>query len=360
MDPTITAIAVFVAVLAGSLFILLKAAPSDEQKHKRKLLQNLDVHPGGTSVTEDVSSILRGDNDKNVMNRALRYLPGMQEAYTLTIKTGEVKPNLLLHLVRMLVVLAVTLGLAQYFNYNALLLIPYTLIIAFTASMPAIMTVVIALILGYSLSLTLLPFIVSTLLLSYYLPRKLLLSRVDKRNREFLDIFPDAMDMIVRSVRAGHPLSASLRMIAENVDPPVSTEFKQVIDEISYGRTMAEALARMADRIDQPDLNYFVVVLSVQQETGGNLSEVLSNLSDIIRKRKLLRLKIRALTAEARATGWVLGLMPIIVFAIIYWMSPGYLTPLLTTPLGNAILGAAGGLVMLGAWIVNRMIQVKI
>ena len=166
--------------------------------------------------------------------------------------------------------------------------------------------------------------------------------------------------MIVRSVRSGHPLNSAMRMIAENMDNPVKEEFKQVVDEVSYGRSLPEALNRLAQRIDEPDLNFFVVVLSVQQETGGSLAEVLSNLSSIIRKRRQLRLKIRALTSEGRATSYVLGGLPVVEFIALYFVTPAYLDPLFDTIQGNVILGVAAGLILIAMWIVRAMVNIDI
>lgn len=198
------------------------------------------------------------------------------------------------------------------------------------------------------------------LLLGFLLPRMYLRRRIKKRNEAFINQFPDAVDMIVRSVKSGHPLNTALRMIAENMDAPMKTEFKQLVDEIAFGRSTVEALVRMSQRIDEPDLQFFVVILSVQQETGGNLAEVLSNLSGIIRKRKQLRLKIKAMTSEGRATAYVLGALPVVVFGAIHLTSPDYLLPLFETDSGNMILGAAIGLVALAAFIVHGMLQIDI
>lgn len=202
--------------------------------------------------------------------------------------------------------------------------------------------------------------IVAAVMLTIFLPRWFLNRKVKKRNEEFINQFPDAVDMIVRSVKSGHPLNTALRMIAENMDPPMKTEFKQLVDEIAFGRSTVEALTRMTYRIDEPDLQFFVVILSVQQETGGNLAEVLSNLSNIIRKRKQLRLKIKAMTSEGRATAMILGSLPLVVFGAIHMTSPGYLLPLFNDPTGNMILGAAVGLVALAAFIVHNMLQIDI
>lgn len=201
---------------------------------------------------------------------------------------------------------------------------------------------------------------IGALLLTILLPRFYLKRKINKRNEAFINMFPDAVDMIVRSVRSGHPLNTALRMIAENMDAPVRTEFKQLVDEIAFGRSTTEALVRMSQRIDEPDLQFFVVILSVQQETGGNLAEVLSNLSGIIRKRKQLRLKIKAMTSEGRATAYILGALPLVVFGAIKATSPDYLTPLFTEDAGRMVLGGAIGLVALAAFIVYNMLQIDI
>ena len=198
------------------------------------------------------------------------------------------------------------------------------------------------------------------LVLSFWLPRWYLKRRIRKRNEQFLNLFPDTVDMIVRSVRSGHPFNTAMRMIAENMENPVREEFKQVMDEVSYGRTLPDALGRLAMRIDEQDLNFFVVVLSVQQETGGSLAEVLTNLSSIIRKRRQLRLKIRALTSEGRATSYILGAMPVVEFLALYFVTPNYMDPLFNTLTGNVILGIATALIIGSIWIVRIMVNIDI
>jgi tight adherence protein B len=192
------------------------------------------------------------------------------------------------------------------------------------------------------------------------LGRFYLKGRIQKRNDKFIEQFPDAVDMIVRSVRSGHPLNSAMRMISENTESPIRDEFKQVVDEVAYGRTVPEALLRMSHRIDEQDLHFFVVVLSVHQETGGSLAEVLSNLSGIIRKRKQLRLKIRALTSEGRATSYILGALPVVEFGMLMWISPKYIDPLLHTPTGLIISSIALTLIIAAVWIVRVMVNIDI
>ncbi len=218
---------------------------------------------------------------------------------------------------------------------------------------------ILALLIALNIGMGPLAFILAPIV-AYLAPYRHCRKRVKKRNRQFINQFPDALDMIVRSVRSGFPLSVALQMLAENVEEPVKGEFRQVVDEIALGRSLPQALARLASRINEPDIRFFVVVLSVQQETGGNLAEIIGNLSSVIRKRKQLRHKIHAMTAEGRATAWVLSLLPVGVFAALYFLQRGYLEPFWTDPLGRIFFASAVGLVVLCAFVVKQMINVDI
>ena len=194
----------------------------------------------------------------------------------------------------------------------------------------------------------------------YFLTYRRCKKKIAKRNRKFIDQFPDALDMIVRSVRSGFPLSTALQMLADNAEEPVREEFQKVVDDMALGRSLPQALGRLALRINETDIRFFVVVLSVQQETGGNLSEIIGNLSGVIRKRKQLRHRIKALTSEGVATGWVLGGLPIFVFGALYVLQPTYLTPFWTDPLGETIFGAVIGLMVICFFVVRGMINIDI
>lgn len=198
------------------------------------------------------------------------------------------------------------------------------------------------------------------LILAYLIPLRHCRKTIAKRNAKFIDQFPDALDTIVRSVRSGFPLSVALTMLAENAEDPVRAEFRQVTDEIALGRTLAQALSRLAARINEPDIRFFVVVLTVQQETGGNLAEIVSNLSNIIRKRKQIRHKIHAMTSEGRATGYVLGALPVVVFLALYFIQPGYLEPFFHDPLGQKFFAGAIALIVSCYFVIKQMINVDI
>ncbi len=202
--------------------------------------------------------------------------------------------------------------------------------------------------------------IVPAVLLTYGVPKWYFNREIKKRNHKFIDQFPEAIDMIVRSVKSGHPLNTALRMIADNMEDPVAGEFRQLVNEIAYGRPLVDALRRLAKRVDEQDVHFFVVVLAVQQETGGNLAEILKNLSNVIRGRKRLKQKIDAMTSEGKATLAILGALPVLVFCAIQFTSPQYLQPLYDTLMGNIILCAAIGLILLAIFIISRMIDIDI
>ena len=198
------------------------------------------------------------------------------------------------------------------------------------------------------------------LVLGYYLPYRHCIKRVRARNLKFVDQFPDALDMIVRSVRSGFPISVAMQMLAQNTEDPVRSEFRQVVDEIAMGRSLQEALNRLSVRINEPNIRFFVVVLSVQQETGGNLSEIIGNLSSVIRKRKQLKNKIKALTAEGRATGWVLGALPVLVFVVLFFLQRDYIQVFWTNPLGQILFGSVIAMMGICAFVINQMIDVEL
>lgn len=202
--------------------------------------------------------------------------------------------------------------------------------------------------------------LITALMLGYLVPLWHCRRVLRRRNRKFIDQFPDALDTIVRSVRSGFPLSTALKMLADTSESPVKEEFRQVVDELSMGRALNQALSRLAARINEPDIRFFVVVLVVQQETGGNLAEIVGNLSSVIRKRRQLRHKIRAMTSEGRATAWILGLLPVFVFGILYTAQPNYLMPFFTEPVGHIMLLVVILLIATSVFIVRQMVNVDI
>jgi tight adherence protein B len=176
----------------------------------------------------------------------------------------------------------------------------------------------------------------------FFLVPRLLLGRQQKRaEAQFSELLPDAIDMVVRMVRAGLPVGAALRTVGDEGDPPLSTIFGSIANLADIGIPLAEALATIGETVGSPDFRFFGVAVALQQATGGNLAATLETLSEIIRKRRAVRLKARAATAEIRVSAIVLGAIPFFIVGALLVVSPSYLQPLISDPRGNLIVGAA-------------------
>jgi tight adherence protein B len=159
-----------------------------------------------------------------------------------------------------------------------------------------------------------------------------------RRMQRFTAVFPDSIDLIVRAVRAGQPISEAIKVVAEQSPQPVRREFQQIRDAVQVGVTLREAIDHAADRITLPEFRFFNIALSIQQETGGNLAETLENLSRMLRRRKQIKLKIKAVSAEARASAWIVGSMPFVMFFILLSLNRSYGITLITDPRGIIML----------------------
>ena len=176
----------------------------------------------------------------------------------------------------------------------------------------------------------------------------------------FHDIFPDAIDLIVRGLKSGLPVTESICAVGREMADPVGREFRLVFDSVKFGRSLDEALWDTARRLDTPEFKFFVISLSVQQETGGNLAETLANLSAILRQRRQMKLKVKAMSAEAKVSAYILGSLPFIMFAIIYFINPGYETALFTDPRGHSMIGAGFVILSMGVAVMGKMVRFDI
>ncbi len=189
------------------------------------------------------------------------------------------------------------------------------------------------------------------------LPRWFLGMAIKMRQKKFIEQFADAIDVIVRGVKSGLPLNECLRIIAKESPQPIQGEFAIVCDALVMGVTIDQALARMYARTPIQEVNFFNIVLAIQQKAGGNLSEALGNLSTVLRSRKMLREKIKALSSEAKASAMIIGSLPIIVMGLVYMTTPAYIMELFTEDLGHLILLVAAVLMFTGIYIMRKMIN---
>jgi tight adherence protein B len=175
----------------------------------------------------------------------------------------------------------------------------------------------------------------------FLLPRFLLKRQQRRAETQFSELLPDAIDMVVRMVRAGLPVGPALRMVGDEADPPLSTVFTSIANLADIGIPLSEALATTGEAVGSPDFRFFGVAVALQQATGGNLTVTLETLSEIIRKRRAVRLKAQAATAEIRVSAIVLGAIPFFIVGVLLVVSPSYLQPLISDPRGNIIVGMA-------------------
>jgi tight adherence protein B len=189
------------------------------------------------------------------------------------------------------------------------------------------------------------------------LPRWVLGMAIAGRQKKFVGQFADAIDVIVRGVKSGLPLQECLRMIARESPQPLAAEFQNVVDAIAMGVPLDQALHKMYLRTPTQEVNFFNIVLNIQQKAGGNLSEALGNLSNVLRSRKLLREKIKALSSEAKASAMIIGSLPVIVMLLVYMTTPAYIMSLFTTDLGHLLLLIAAALMATGIYIMRSMIN---
>ncbi len=191
------------------------------------------------------------------------------------------------------------------------------------------------------------------------LPRWLLARLTKRRQTKFTDEFANAIDVIVRGVKSGLPLPECLAIIARESPDPVGSEFTELVEQQRVGVPLNEAFERMMTRMPMAEVRFFAIVIAIQQQAGGNLSEALGNLSGVLRDRKRLQAKVRALSAEAKASAAVLGALPFIVMILVYITTPSYISILWTTKFGQFLLACAGCWMTIGVLVMRKMINFK-
>ena len=183
---------------------------------------------------------------------------------------------------------------------------------------------------------------------------------IKRRINKFNGNFPDAIELMVRGLRSGLPITETLGVVASEVPGPVGIEFRMVADKMKIGRTMEAALQDTADRLGTAEFQFFVITLAIQRETGGNLAETLSNLADVLRKRAQMKLKIRAMSSESKASAYIVGSLPFIVFGLVYMMNPIYMGGFFSDQ--RLIVAGIGGMMWMGigAAIMAKMVSFEI
>ena len=207
------------------------------------------------------------------------------------------------------------------------------------------------------------PFILSLLLGIFFGiggPHFVIGKMIKRRVNKFNSNFPDAIELMVRGLRSGLPITETLGIVAGEIPGPVGVEFRIVADKMKIGRTMEAALQDTADRLGTPEFQFFVITLAIQRETGGNLAETLSNLADVLRKRAQMKLKIRAMSSESKASAYIVGSLPFVVFTLVYMINPHYMGGFFTDQ--RLIVAGIGGIIWMsiGGMIMAKMVNFEI
>ena len=178
-----------------------------------------------------------------------------------------------------------------------------------------------------------------------------------RRERKFLHAFPDAVDVIVRGIKAGLPLMDSLKVIAAEAEEPVRSEFRSILETQTVGIPLGDACQKLYERMPLAEANFFGIVIAIQQKSGGNLSEALGNLSKVLRDRKRMKGKIQAMSQEAKASAAIIGALPIVVMVVVWLTTPGYISLLWTHPTGQLMLAGSAIWMFMGCMVMRKMIN---
>jgi tight adherence protein B len=198
------------------------------------------------------------------------------------------------------------------------------------------------------------------IILGAVLPLMVLQYKANRIRKKMQDQFPVALDVFVRGLRAGHPIAAALDLLTVEMPDPIGSEFGIVVDEVTYGADLRDALQGMADRWNMDDLKMFVVSLSVQSETGGNLAEILENLSKVIRERASMMMKVRALSSEGRMTGIMLTVLPVFAFVVLFLLNPAFYLDVADDPAFTPGFISLIVLYLVGFFSIRRMVDLKV
>ncbi|MFN2098450.1 type II secretion system F family protein [Altererythrobacter sp. MF3-039] len=333
LDNDIVRVFLLLAVFA-SVFLLLQVvfrATADTTVHLNAINKRLRMIRQGTKREDVIAELRRNDPLRDVQGEG--FFVGLNRKFR-----------------QMLMMADVPFGPGQVMLGMAVVFLVLTILIALFASLAnfplsfGVMQLVLAVAAAFSIGIPL--FILSFL--------------AHRRRKRMQDQFPVALDIFVRALRSGHPVSAAIELLTEEMEDPIGSQFGLVADEVSYGADLTAALQSMAERWDMDDIRMFVVSLSLQNETGGNLAEILENLSDVIRERASLYMKVRALSSEGRMTGWILGVLPIVLFVMLFMMNPPFYLDVALDPIFFIGFPLLIAWYLFGIYMIRRLIDLKV
>jgi len=334
MDPTIVLLAVLVAISAGALaYAFLFQQIEVEKKTTSRFKRVQAAETDHTNIKAARDRVQELSKRRKSMQDSLRDMEKKQNEKAKKAKNVSLRDKL--------VQAGLTISVRQFH----LLSVGAAACAAF-----------ISLIYGLSL-LTAVPIAVVAAL---GLPRWVLAFLLKHRQKKFLEEFPNALDVMCRSIKSGLPLNDAVRLIASDGQEPVKTEFQRVVDAQQVGIGIPQGIERMMLTMPLFEVSFFSIVINIQAQAGGNLSEALSNLSRVLRDRRKMRAKVNALSMEAKASAVIIGALPFIVMLLVHFTSPDYLSILFTDTRGHLILGASAIWMLIGIFIMRQMINFDI
>ena len=314
-------------VLAFVLVILAFATGASQSKQRLKRVTQMAQKTDALAGKSTAVNVKRATADSSIAAidyLIKRWLPNPQKMRGRLLRTGR------------------QISLGQYLTFCGVLALLTTSLLKLMVAIPFIACVGVGIVVGIGIPHLVIGFLGG------------------RRRNKFNALFPEGIDLIVRGLKSGLPVSESIRVVGQEIADPVGVEFREVSDQIKFGKTMTDALWAVAPRLDTPEFRFFIISMSIQQETGGNLAETLENLSTVLRKRKTLKLKIKALSSEAKASAYIIGSLPFLMFGILLSMNYGYASTLYTDPRGIILVGLGLISYALGIGTMAKMVRFDI
>jgi len=335
IDPTILAIVLLVAVSTGAIaYGVLYSRIETDKKTATRINRVRAAETDAAQMKAARDRVQDISKRRKSMQDSLKELEKKQQqekskkANSASLKAKLVQSGLQVTLTQFYI-LSVVLGFV-------------VLVFSFLAGMPPLVIVGASFVAGLGI------------------PRWVVGFLVSRRQKKFLEEFPNSLDVMVRSIRSGLPLNDAIRMIAADGQEPVKTEFRRIVESQQLGLSVADSVARMHQSMPLSEVNFFSIVIAIQGQAGGNLSEALANLSRVLRDRKKMKAKVNALSMEAKASAAIIGALPFIVALLVYLTSPGYIMILFTDARGHLILGVSAVWMSIGLLVMRNMINFDI
>jgi tight adherence protein B len=331
-DPMVLAIVVLAAVSAAAVsYALLFSRIETEKKSATRINRVKSAEVDRNKVKAARDRVQELSKRRKSVQDSLKDLEKRQQEKTK--KTLSMKSRL--------VQAGLSISLGRFYLLSAAFAL-LLMLVAFLAGAPLPVTLGVPVVAGLGL------------------PRWIVGFLVSRRQNKFLDEFPNALDVIVRSIKSGLPLNDAIRLIANEGTEPVKSEFRRVVESQQIGLSVPDACARMSNHMPLQEVNFFAIVIAIQSQAGGNLSEAIGNLSKVLRDRKKMKAKVKALSMEAKASAVIIGSLPFIVALLVYLTSPQYMMILFTDPRGHFIMGFSAVWMSIGIFVMRNMINFDI